>query len=110
MATHRPVTYLAHVLDRTIREDMREESRYMRSHAQAKIAIKGIVEMPDMQIDRIIRSAKSNQGKLSNLLAKEIPILDEPGVWDAILKAIELAFRDGSEGSAMNKYASRNPR
>ncbi len=106
----RHVTYLAHVLDRTIREDMREESRYMRSHAQAKIAIKGIVEMPDMQIDRIIRSAKSNQGKLSNLLAKEIPILDEPGVWDAILKAIELAFRDGSEGSAMNKYASRNPR
>jgi hypothetical protein len=82
----------------------------MRSHAQAKIAIKGIVEMPDMQIDRIIRSAQSNQGKLSKVLAKEIPILDEPGVWDAILKAIELAFRDGSEGSAMNKYTSRNPR
>jgi len=96
------VIYLAHVLDRTIREDMREESRYMRSHAQARIAIKDIVEMPDMQIDRIIRSAEANQGKLSNVLTKEIPILEEPGVWDAIVKAIEIAFQDGPEGSAVN--------
>jgi len=106
----RHVTYLAHVLDRTIREDMREESRYMRSHAQARTAIKDIVEMPDMQIDRIIRSAEANQGKLSNMLTKEIPILGESGVWDAIVKAIEIAFRDGPKASTVNKYASGNPR
>ena len=94
----------------TIREDMREESRYLRSHTQARTAIKDIVEMPDMQIDRIIRSAESNPGKLSNVLAKEIPILEEPGVWDAIVNAIEIAFRDGPTEKAVNKYASGNPR
>jgi hypothetical protein len=99
--------YLAHVLNRTIREEICARiSRYMRSHTQARIAIKDIVEMPDMQVDRIIRSAQSNQGKLSNVLIKEIPILAEPGVWDAILKAIEVAFQSGSEGRTVNKYAS----
>ena len=106
----RHVTYLAHVLDRTIREDMREESRYMSSHAQARTAIKDIVEMPDMQIDRIIRSAEANQGKLSNVLTREIPILEESGVWDAIVKAIEIAFRDGPKASTLNKYTSGNQR
>ena len=106
----RHVIYLAHVIDSTIREDMREESRYLRSHTQARTAIKDIVEMPDMQIDRIIRSAESNPGKLSNVLAKEIPILEEPGVWDAIVNAIEIAFRDGPTEKAVNKYASGNPK
>jgi hypothetical protein len=84
----RHVIYLADVLARTIREDMREESRYMRSHARARVAIKDIVEMPDMQIDRIIRSVEANQGKLSNVLSKEIPLLAEPGIWEAIVQAV----------------------
>ncbi len=92
------VIYLAHVLDRTIREGMREESRYMRSHAQARAAIKDVVEMPDLQIDRIIRSAEANQGKLSHALAHEIPMLEGPGVWEAIVQAIETAFREAPQG------------
>lgn len=88
----RHVIYLADVLERTIREDMREESLYLRAHAQARAAIKDIVEMPDSQIDRIIRSAEANQGKLSNVLSKEIPLLAEPGIWEAIVQAIERAF------------------
>jgi hypothetical protein len=48
------------VLVRTIREDMREESRYMQRHAQARAraAIKDIVEMPDIQIDRIVQAVE----------------------------------------------------
>ena len=84
----RHVVYLADVLVRTIREDMREESRYMQRHAQARAAIKDIVEMPDMQIDRIVRSVNANQGKLSNVLVKEVPLLAEPGVWEAIVQAV----------------------
>jgi hypothetical protein len=63
--------------------------------------------MPDMQIDRVIRSVESNQGKLSNMLRKEIPILQETVIWDAIVKAIENAFRDGPEMNVVSKYASR---
>jgi Fic/DOC family len=105
----RHVIYLAQALDRTIRADMHEESRYMRSHAKARTAIKDIVEMPDAQIDRIIRSAAANQGKLSHVLSKEIPILGKSGVWDAMVTAIELAFRDGPKASSVRKYSGGQP-
>ena len=88
----RHVIYLADVLARTIRDDMRKESRYMRNHARARAAIKDIVEMPDLQIDRIIRSIEANQGKLSNVLSKQIPLLAEPGVWETIVQAVTRAF------------------
>jgi len=54
--------------------------------------MKDSVEMPDMQADRIIRSVEENQGKLSNVLAKEMPLLAEPGLWEAIVEAIALVF------------------
>jgi hypothetical protein len=69
----------------------------LRSHAQAKAAIKNIIEMTDMQVDRIIRSVESNQGKLSNVLIKEIPMLEQPGAWEEIVRAIKIAFRVDSE-------------
>lgn len=97
------VTYLADVLVRTIREDMREESRYMQRHAQARAAIKDIVEMSDMQIDRVIRSVDANQGKLSNVLLKEIPLLSEPDVWEAIVQVVERAFDGMPSGVAAGK-------
>jgi hypothetical protein len=86
------VIYLADVLTRTVREDMREESRYLRSHAQARASIKDIVEMPDAQIDRLIRSVQANRGQLSNVLLKEIPLLAEPGIWESIVQAVASAF------------------
>jgi hypothetical protein len=86
------VVYLADLLARTIREDMREESRYMQRHAYARASVKEIVEMPDTEIDRVIRSVRSNRGRLSNALTKEIPMLAEPGIWTAIVKAVDAAF------------------
>jgi hypothetical protein len=98
----RHVIYLADVLARTISEDMREESRHLRSHAQARAAIKDIVEMPDAQVDRVIRSVQAQQGQLSKVLTKEVPLLAEPGVWESIVQAVGQAFNerrmDGSRG------------
>lgn len=91
--------YLAELLDRTIREDMREESRYLRNYARARRAIKDVIEMPDMQIDRVIRSAEANRGELTNVLAKEIPALLADGVWDAIRLAIKQAFDGNPPGN-----------
>lgn len=87
------VVYLADVLERTIKEDMREESRYLRSHMHSRAAIKDIVEMPDAQIDRVIRSVQANQGKLSNVLRDEMPLLDDHNVWDAIVQVITDSFK-----------------
>jgi len=88
------VLYLADVLERTICEDMREESRYIRSHARARQAIKDIVEMPDAQVDRVIRSVLGNQGKLSGILIKELPVLTASNIWEAVVGAVETAFVD----------------
>jgi hypothetical protein len=90
------VVYLADVIERTIREDMREESRIKRNHDRARAAIKSIIEMPDAQVDRVIRSAQDNAGTLTNALAKEIPALAEPGLWQDIVTAVRLAF-DGKK-------------
>jgi len=49
--------------------------------------------MPDMQIDRIIRSVQANQGHLTKVLAKELPLLAEPEIWGAIVEATTLAFK-----------------
>lgn len=88
------VMYLANVLERTIKEDMREESRYLRSHGLARSAIKDIIEMPDAQVDRVIRSVQANQGRLTNVLRDEIPALVEPKVWNAIVQVTTDAFEN----------------
>jgi hypothetical protein len=80
--------WLSGALERTVQIDMREESLFLRRHTRAREAIKEIVEMPDAQIDRVIRSCQNNDGKLSHVLAKEIPILQESGIWEAIVSAL----------------------
>lgn len=82
------VVYLADVIERTIRE----ESRIKRNHDRARAAIKSIIEMPNSQVDRVIRSAQDNTATLTNALAKEIPALTEPGLWQDIVAAVTLAF------------------
>jgi putative filamentation induced by cAMP protein fic len=51
------------------------------------------VEMPDAQADRVIRSLQQNEGALSNVLAREIPILAEPGVWAEVVEAVSAAWQ-----------------
>ena len=86
------VAYLGALLDRAVRQDMRQESRHLRSHGRARAAIKDLVEMPDAQIDRMIRSIQVNQGRLSGALLKELPVLAEPGMWDEVVRCVERAF------------------
>jgi hypothetical protein len=90
--------WLADALKRTVHEHMRQEATYLQQHAQARAAIKEMIEMPNLQIDRVIRSAEATKGKLSNVLAKEMPVLTEPGLWDAIVNAIAMAFHQPAAG------------
>jgi hypothetical protein len=98
------VAYMADVVERTIREDMLEESRYLRSHGQARSAVKEIVEMPDAQLDRVIRSIQSNKGELSAALRREVPILEQPGLWEEIVQAVQRSFEVGPQSDAAEKY------
>lgn len=87
------VAYLSEIVARTLTEHMREQSRYLLNHRRARQALKEIVEMPDSQADRILRSIEQNNGMLSNQLAKDMPILSRPGIWEQITEAIAQAFR-----------------
>ncbi|WP_159918365.1 Fic family protein [Pantoea sp. 18069] len=87
------VAYLSKIIERTITEQMREESKYLRGHAQARNALKEVVEMPDEQADRVLRSIEQNKGQLSNVLAKEMPVLERAGVWAAVVEAVEAGLR-----------------
>lgn len=87
------VVFLSNIIDRTLTQQMREQSRYLRNHTQARQALKEIIEMPDPQADRILRSIEQGGGALSNVLAKQMPVLREPGVWESIIDAV----RDASD-------------
>ncbi|QTN28802.1 Fic family protein [Rhodoferax sp. AJA081-3] len=101
------VVYLSKVIARTLTEQMREESRYLRTHHRAREAIKEVVEMPDHQADRLLRSIEQNQGQLSSVLVKEMPVLTQPGVWDAVVGAVRAAFKnDGTTGDTVGRYPS----
>lgn len=92
----RHTIYLSDVVGRTVRDDMRQESWYLRSHASARSAVKDVMEMPDAQIDRVIRSIEANQGRLTAVLADEIPALAAEGVWPDIVAAVRAAFQSNT--------------
>ena len=85
------LAYLSNVIERTITEQMHEEAKYLRGHHRARAAIKEIVEMPDHQADRLLHSMEQNQGRLSNVLAKEMPVLAQDGIWAAVSEAVARA-------------------
>lgn len=101
------VMYLAHLLAHTIQHDMREESRYMQAHGRARLAIKEVVEMPDVLADRVIRSIEANGAQLSGALSKEIPYLLNDGVWDEICEAVGKAFENAPPRSEVSGFRPR---
>lgn len=105
------VVFMSHIIGRTLTKQMPEESRYLRSHAQARAALKEIVEMPDRQADRVLRSIEQNRGELSKVLAKEMPVLQQPEVWAAIVEAVAGVFRDGSpaDGRVVDRDRPERP-
>jgi Fic family protein len=102
------IVYLSKVIARTIKEEMRQESKYLVGHHRAREAIKEIVEMPDHQADRLIRSIEQNHAKLSNALAKEMPVLASPGIWEAITNSVSQAFK-GTEYLGGNLVGRSEP-
>lgn len=88
------VVFLANVIKRTLTEYMRDESRYLRGHARARAALKEVIEMPDQQADRVLRSIEQNRGELTNMLAKEMPVLLQREVWVEIVEAVSRAWAD----------------
>jgi hypothetical protein len=86
------VEYLAQVVDLTIDQEMRKEATYLRSVRTARARIKEVIEGPDSDIDRIIRSVRDNEGKVSNKLRNDFPLLDDPDVGPEVVRIVQSAF------------------
>lgn len=54
--------------------------------------VKQVIDGPDGDIDRFIRSVRENSGSLSNNLLKEFPALTEDALAGEVLAAIEAAL------------------
>lgn len=86
------VEYLAQVVQLTIEQEMRKEAGFLRSLRTARERVKQVIEGPDGDIDRIIRSVRENGGKVSGKLVKEFPALGDEHLAAAAVAAIQVAF------------------
>ena len=86
------VEYLSGIVRNTIEVEMRKEAAFLRSHRRARDAVKEIIEGPDADIDRIIRSVTSNNWTVSGKLAAAFPALAEPAIAGAAVVAVRNAF------------------
>lgn len=91
--------YMSSVLRYTVDHEMAEEAQLLRTNDQAREAIKSVVEMPDTDADRIIRSLKENSWSVSGKLRGELPeLFDEGGrLFERSPRLIE-AVRQAFEG------------
>jgi hypothetical protein len=75
----RHARYLSALLRQTVEHEMADEALALRQYDQAREAIKDLVEMPDSDADRIIRSLRADNWQVSNKLRAEMPQIFEEG-------------------------------
>lgn len=88
------VEYLADIVCETIEQEMRKEAGYLRRLRLARERVKQVIEGPDTDIDRIIRSVRDNGGKVSNGLAQEFPLLADEATAAELVAALQAVFPD----------------
>lgn len=91
--------YLSGVLRQTVEHEMAQEALVLRQHDTARADIKNLLEMPDADADRIIRSLLQERWSVSHKLRKELPqIFAEGGAFFGLQAQIVSAVRAAFEG------------
>lgn len=75
--------YMADVVRETIETDMRQEAGFLAEIRRTRARVKEIIEAPDVEIDRMIRSVRENK-RVSGKLRAEFPILEVPSIASAL--------------------------
>ncbi|WP_426153545.1 Fic family protein [Pseudomonas sp. DC3000-4b1] len=86
------VLYTAQVVEHTVRVEMVDEARTLVVFQQARERLKEVVEMPDQDANRIIRSLKENGWEISGKLKKTYPQLAEGRRAAQVVEAVRSAF------------------
>jgi hypothetical protein len=88
------VMYTARVVAHTVRAEMAEEAKVLMVFQRALEQLKDVVEMPDQDANRIIRSVRQSNWTISGKLKKQYPQLEDEGRAARILEAIRSAFEE----------------
>lgn len=73
---------------------MAGEARVLRRFDTASRRLKAVIEMPDPDVTRVIRSLKENGWAASGKLLKEYPVFDDPSRQQQAIEAVRSAFED----------------
>lgn len=91
----RHVAYVSELLHQTIETDMALEAHALRRHDVTIQAIKQVIEMPDADAERILRSLRHENWQVSNALRKAFSEIFQPsGRLYPLHEALVLAARD----------------
>lgn len=88
------VLYTAEVVAHTVRIEMAEEARVLVIFQRAQQQLKEVLEMPDQDANRIIRSLKDNGWKISGKLKKTYPQLEDAARAEQVIEAVRSAFEE----------------
>ncbi|WP_454690967.1 hypothetical protein [Achromobacter aloeverae] len=73
----RHVEYVFDIVRETLEKQMRAEARLLHAWRLVRARLKEVIEGPDAEIDRIIRSVRDTGGLVSGKLKKQFPILND---------------------------------
>lgn len=88
------VVYTARLVAHTIRHEMADEARVLVRFQLAQRRIKDVLEMPDADAVRMIRSIKEGGWRVSGKLAREYPVLKDGALALSLVEAVQSAFED----------------
>ena len=88
------VLYTAQVVTHTIRTEMADEARVLIIFQRAQERLKEVLEMPDQDANRIIRSLKESGWQISGKLKKAYPQLDDVHRAERVVEAVRSAFEE----------------
>ena len=86
------VLYTAQVVAHTVRTEMADEARVLIIFQRAQERLKEVLEMPDQDANRIIRSLKDNGWQVSGKLKKAYPQLEDEHRAERVVEAVRSAF------------------
>ncbi|NCU66768.1 cell filamentation protein Fic [Acidovorax sp. HMWF018] len=86
--------YTAQLVANTIRHEMADEARVLIRFEVAQRRIKDVLEMPDPDAVRMIRSIKENGWRVSGKLTREYAVLEDKALALRVVEAVQSAFED----------------
>lgn len=99
------VIYTARLVAHTIQHEMADEARVLARFQLAQRRMKDVLEMPDAEAVRMIRSIKESSWRISGKLAKEYPVLKDAALGLRLVEAVQSAFEDRAPQRHLRKPA-----